>query len=321
MIPRVLFSPQLTDEQFASLAPDVVALAHVDPWGDGTVAVSWTVEPAQWHLLPLIRAELQKFPDAPKLSRNYLKNDDDPRDAALVIPGLSDLKGAKVLSPSIERKQYCKRCAAIYNTVEPSPSITLALPPPLYVPGLFRVEDSTIAFASEPLVEQLDRQGLLGGLELVPTTLVHPTDYNYFGLLARCMLRRAEPYGSESSTRPCAQCGAQSPAYEFFHIFEHPRCREEVGLDWYSEHVMGPAYPIASGRVYRWLKGPGAAYVGQYMDGKPMWGTRCGWYPEDSKLGYLPERFQRASLEPVEPLRPDEYPLPKPTPRRRKITR
>lgn len=235
--------------------------------------------------------------------------------------GLSDLKGAKVLSPTVERKHYCEACVAIYNTVEPSPHLTLALPAPILVPGIFGVEGTTIAFASELLVEQLDKQGFLAGLELVPSSIVNPTDYQYFGLLARTILQRAEPFGSASTTRPCAHCGAQSPAHEFFYTFEHLQTPEDGALDWYCERYMGPAYPMVTGRLYRWLKGKGAPYVGHHIDGKPMWAHRAGWYPEDAKTAYLPERFQGVSSTPIEPLRPDEYPLTKPAAKKRNVSR
>lgn len=305
----------------ATLPAALVSAADVDPWEDGTVGVSWALGPEQWHLLPRIRAELQKFPDAPSINRNYLENDHDPRDASLVYLRVDTLKEARAVPPVPQKKHYCKPCEAMFNTIDEAPTVTLELPPPLFVPGLFMPDNTNLKFASEPLVEQLDRQGFMKGLELVPVTLVNPTDYQYYGIIARTRLRFAEPFGSITPRRPCVHCGVQSPAHAFFDIFEHPADPAQRDLDWYCSHTLGPAAPIVSGRVYRWLMGAGADYVGQPIRGKAPWGARCGWYPEDARTGYLPERFQRASLEPVEPLRPDEYPLSRPSPKRRKTAR
>lgn len=321
MIPGVLISPRIPQAALSELSDDIVALADIDPWDDGTVRLSWAIEPEQWHFLPHIRAALLKFASAPRLGRNYIEDDEDPRDASLVRIRIDTLKEARAVGPLPQEKHYCDSCAAMFNTVHDAPSVTLELPPPLFVPGLFMPDNTNLKFASEPLVEQFNRQGFMKGLELVPTTLVNPSDYRYFGLIARTKLRYAEPFGSESSKRPCQSCGAQSPAHAFFDIFEHPMDPVQHDLDWYCAHTLGPSAPIVTGRVYRWLKGPGAAYVGQPARGKAPLGSRCGWYPEDAKLGYLPERFQKASHEPVEPLRAGEYPLPKPAAKRRKITR
>ncbi len=322
MIPKIHIGLNLAGIAPTLVDASLISEALVRDRYDGVTTVDWTVPPEKWHMLPRLRAELERFTGSLRTVRNYLYDDHDPRDASLARLGVATLKEARVLPPKAENEHYCRHCAAMWGTLREPLEVTLELPPPLFVPGLFVTDSTFMKFASEPLVEQLDRQGFMKGLELVPTTLVSPTDYQYFGLIARTKLRYAEPFGSDSPTRPCPHCGAQSPAHAFFDIFEHPTDPAQRDLDWYSSFYLGPVAPIVSGRVYRWLKGPGAAYVGQPIRGKALSGTRCGWYPEDAKVGYLPERFQKPSLEPVEPLRPDEYPLPKPPQStRRKITR
>lgn len=322
MIPEVHLGLTFSQGRPPEIDPDVLAHASTDTSYDGDeTTVDWNLPPEKWHMLPRVRAEVERFPSAFSIHRTYLIDDHDPREASLAYLRVDSIKEARTLPPAPEDEHYCGRCAAMWGTVREQPDVTLELPPPLFVPGIFMTDGSLMKFASEPLIEQFDRQGLMKGLELVPTTLVNPTDYRYFGLVARTKLRLAEPFGSRTPKRPCLHCGAQSPAHAFFDVFEHPAETAHRDLDWFCSHTLGPSAPIVSGRVYRWLRGPGAAYAGQPIRGKALWGARCGWYPEDAKLGYLPERFQKASLEPIEPLRPDEYPLPKADPKRRKSAR
>ncbi len=142
-------------------------------------------------------------------------------------------------------------------------------------------------------------------------------DRAYFALHAPTMVFEAQPWGRTVPSRPCDLCGRRSAAHLFLPLYERPSAPLLADQDWFHAPILGPTEPLITIRVADWMRGEGKDWVGKPRDGKPPYFIRRSWDPDDRLLASLPERFREASLEPVEPLRPDEYPLPWPPPRSR----
>ncbi len=242
-----------------------------------------------------------------ELSEYGLQGEDSLADGTygLVFLFAPRLPRCKELTPRVEAAVKCPACGRLRDELPANPEIKLALPPPLFTPGLFSPGNSSVRIISGELLTALRDVGLDAGLDVFPVEVTTPTEDDYFGIRVPVALDwEAAPYGCSKHDVPCSVCGSRFPRFAFYPTFDRPA----EPLDWMSTPMNGPSGLYVTARVYEWLTGPGRHLAGKTTNGDTVDGWRAGWFPDDLDKAFLPERFRGEADGPVEPLQPGEYP-------------
>lgn len=197
---------------------------------------------SSWASLPELRRTLRD-PGVSFLETWQRGADDDLAGARLVKLLPVTPEGSEANAPvTTERK--CTTCGRTTTTLAEAPRLTFEAGPRSAAYGLIWAPESSCQLMRVAVFRALEAAGLTTGLDTYPVTVTNLTD-TFVGLRAPESLGwPVSAYGSKEP--PCPECGATSPLYNFYPVFE----RRETDSLWFHHPLYGEGAPIVDAKVW-----------------------------------------------------------------------